>query len=263
MTILCGYAATGAEIRIKSADELIQFSNSVNGGTNYTGYTVFLDSDLDFTGKTMEPIGNSTKFFQGYFDGLGHVISNLTMSSSSRYVGLFGYSGLLNLKNVILDSYCSITSSSSGRQIKVSNSRYNVFSYTGGIIGYCYATAGPCTVESSVNMGNVTFKGTLQTGGSYYSYSYVGGIAGPFDSPYYVSTVKNCANYGTITFSGKSMDSNIGGIAGISHGYSSSSRMYVYNCLNYGTIIHKGTATGAYTWEGLADTTNTRHLIIA
>ena len=39
------------EVRIKRADELTEFSNNVNKGTNYSGTTVLLDSDIDFSGK--------------------------------------------------------------------------------------------------------------------------------------------------------------------------------------------------------------------
>ena len=109
-------SALGADIvRIMSVDEFIQFKDNVNSGTSYSGTTVFLDSDLSLAGKTFELIGYSeSNYFRGAFDGQGHVISNLTMTSSSQYVGLFGYSGGLTIKKVILDSSCSITSTFSG-----------------------------------------------------------------------------------------------------------------------------------------------------
>ena len=132
------------EVWISSAEELVQLKDNVNSGTNYSGTTVFLDSDLSLSEVTFEPIGNGTsKYFLGVFDGQGHVISNLKMSSSVQYAGLFGYSTRLTIKNIILDPSCSVASSLSGsNQI-----------YIGGIIGYCRADNGPCTIENSVNMG--------------------------------------------------------------------------------------------------------------
>ena len=216
----------GGDLRITNVDEFIQFKVNVNNGTNYLGTTVFLDSDLSLAGKSFEPIGNESNYFRGTFDGQGRVINNLIMTSSSQYVGLFGYSKGLTIKNVILDSSCSITSSYSGSSD----------AFIGEIIGYCWAISGPCTIENNVNMGSVTFSGDLSSG--YYSL-HLGGIAGGLYSSYsHDITVKNCANYGEVTHSGTSKNPRIGGIVGRSYG---SNRVYIYNCLNHGTITYGGT----------------------
>ena len=239
--LLCfNYAlVNGAEeVRLKSVDGFVQFKDNVNKGTNYSGTTVFLDSDLSLAGKSFEPIGTDPNYFRGVFDGQGHVIRNLNMvSSSSRYVGLFGYSYGLTVKNVILDSSCSITSSydSSGG------------AWVGGIIGYCYANNGNCTIENSVNMGRVTFSGN--------SSLYLGGIAGGLSSTNHDSIVKNCANYGEVKHSGTSRYSYIGGIVGHPWG-SSSKRAHIYNSLNHGTIIHSGTTTESLYLGGIAGRTH-------
>ena len=217
----------GAELRITSVDEFIQFKNNVNRGANYSGMTVFLDSDMDFTGKTLDPIGTSSDYFRGTFDGQGHVIRNLEMTSSSEwYVGIFGYSKGLTIKNAILDSSCSIASTFSN---------YN-YANIGGIIGRCEAENGPCTIENSVNMGSVTFSG--KSG----SELFLGGVAGYLHSSYYHDiTVKNCANYGDVTQVGESSRSYIGGIVGHSSSGSSTKRVYIHNCFNHGTIMNSGT----------------------
>ena len=82
--------AFGAEITINTAQQLISLSNAVHSGTNYSGTTVLLGSDIDFTGRTMNPIGTLDDYFIGTFDGMGHVISNFKMTSSYPTVGLFG-----------------------------------------------------------------------------------------------------------------------------------------------------------------------------
>ena len=225
---LCFNDVIGEELRITSVDKLIEFSSNVNKGTNYSGTTVFLDSDLDLSGKSFEPIGyynswNDYKDFCGVFDGQGHVISNLKMDSSSQYVGLFGYSEGLSIKNVILDSSCSIASSFNGSDSVL----------VGGLIGYCRSDDRPCIIENSVNMGSVTFSGNGNS-------LYLGGLAGDLRTYSYDSIIKNCANYGDVTQSGMSDDSRIGGIVGESEG-DSSSEVYIYNSLNHGTITHKGT----------------------
>ena len=226
----------GAELRIKNADGFIAFKNDVNNGMSYSGTTVLLDSDIDLSGKTFEPIGyysssGSSKYFNGFFDGQGHAISNLIMaSSSSQCVGLFGYSrGGSTIRNVILDSSCSFTSSYSADN-----------AFVGGIIADCDTYDGPVTIENSVNMGSATFQGT--TSSSYWLI--MGGIVA---SPHFYKndiTIKNCANYGDLTHSGTVQQSYFGGIAGsFSSSSSSNTRAYIYNCLNYGKITHKGTSS--------------------
>ena len=109
LAFLAGGVIGVEEVRIKNVDELIQFKDNVNNGNRYSWTTVFLESDLSLAGKTFEPIGDSwDKCFRGTFDGQGHVISNLNVTSSSQHAGLFGYSKGLTIKNVILDSSCSI-----------------------------------------------------------------------------------------------------------------------------------------------------------
>ena len=74
LLLLC-WATHGAEYHIQNADQLIAFSNSVNNGNMYSGTTVFLDSDIDFAGRTMNPIGLSfSGYLSGVFDGQGHTI---------------------------------------------------------------------------------------------------------------------------------------------------------------------------------------------
>lgn len=121
----------GNEVRIDSAIGLVDLSNSVSTGTLYSGTTVYLDSDIVFTEELshqFKPIGNFSVYFQGTFDRQGHIISKLTLKSSSQYVGLFGYSDGSLIKNVVLDESCSVTSSTSYSHNSV-----------GSIIGYCFS----------------------------------------------------------------------------------------------------------------------------
>ena len=114
--LLLGQGVLSYELHIYNASELIAFSKNVNSGSDYSGTTVFLDADIDFSGGLswqFEPIGKNYDF-QETFDGQGHTISNLVISSSSLYAGLFGYSYRATIKNVLLDSSCSVVSSYSG-----------------------------------------------------------------------------------------------------------------------------------------------------
>ena len=232
LAALCQGVLGDGEYCIKNANEMIEFSQNVSSGTSYLGTTVFLDADIDFSGgfsEQFEPIGkDDSKSFQGTFDGRGHTISDLAISSSSlQYVGLFGYSEGTAIRNVVLDSSCSVVSSY--------NSNSNA-AYVGEIIGYCR----DCTIENTVNMASVVFTGS--TG----SDLYLGGIAGYLEASNKDAAMRNCANYGSVTHSGNttgiyySTAAGIGGIIGVSQGISTN-KIFIQNCLNYGTITHSGT----------------------
>ncbi|ABI68388.1 GLUG motif-containing protein [Syntrophomonas wolfei] len=51
-----------------------------------------------------EPIGNEWYQFTGTFDGNGKIISKLTIKSTGRYVGLFGFTNGSHIKNVKLEN---------------------------------------------------------------------------------------------------------------------------------------------------------------
>lgn len=170
--------ALGAELRISSAQDFVEFSNNVNKGSTYSGTTVFVDSDLSFSGRILEPIGKGpSSFFLGVFDGQGHVFSDIKMPSSADFVGLFVYSNGLAIKNVIIDGSCSITSSFIGSSSV----------HSGVIIGYCYSHSSPCTIESTVNIGSISFNGTINSTHA----MALGGIAGKYITSNHESSLKN------------------------------------------------------------------------
>ena len=242
--LLLSSSVAGSELRIHNANELIKFSDSVNTGLLYTGTTVFLESDIDFTDELSQqfvPIGKDDGYyFLGTFDGQGHAINNLTVNTYTRYAGLFGYSKGATFKNLVLGDSSSVTSSG--------DSPYSSVAHAGGVIGYCIAIKGPCNFESVVNMASVTFSGKLS---DLNDNLYVGGLAGILTSSFHESTVKNCANYGPVTQSGQSGLSHIGGLFGSSNGFSSWKNVYVQNCLNYGTIAHRGKTLNYFVIGGL------------
>ena len=160
---------------------------------------------------------------------MGRVTQSATfvIDSSLQYVGLFGFLKGATIRNVVLDSSCSVVCYYSGSDSV----------YVGGIIGYY----NDCTIENTVNMASVVFTGN--TTGTYNGL-FLGGIAGYLYASYKDVIVKNCANYGSITHSGtvSSYYPNIGGIVGYSSG-SSAIKVFIQNCLNYGAITHNETAS--------------------
>lgn len=225
---LLALSVLGAEYHIKDADDFIEFANNVNSGiSKFSGTTVYLDADIDFSEKIFEPVGKDmTNFFQGTFDGQGFTISNLKMDPNSGYAELFGYSDGLTIKNVVIGDTCSFGGSYPSSTIDL---------VVGGIINtMCEAKNGKCVIENTVNMGNIAISGDFDE-----ATVYLGGLAGFYTSSSYTSTIKNCANYGSVSISGNIGKSVIGSIVSAFYG-SSSEYVYIQDCINYGAITYSG-----------------------
>ena len=235
MALLLAYGQAETII-LSTANDIIEFASNVNSGVLYIGSTVLLDKDIDFAGLSDQfmPIGqNWNTYFQGTFDGQGHTISNLNITTSSfGSYGLFGYSWGTTVRSVVMDSSCSVDGSKLfGRgdgssdnildakkkmmaAMKKKNGGEPYYVDVGGIFGECEGFYAQCNIENCINMG----KNVLSYVSPRQPYDdfdgRVGGIAGSVYAYDYVSTVKNCANYGSVTFSGEVDYSDIGGVLG-------------------------------------------------
>ena len=225
LVLLLGSAAVGDSniFTIGSAEELVQFSKDVNGGKSFSGLTVFLVSDIVFTddlSSQFNPIGNANNQFKGIFDGQSHIISNITITSSTNHTGLFGHSARITIRNLVMDGSCSVTSTF----------RSSSAAYVGGIIGQ-FITSRKGVIENVVNMGSISFEGSVSGG------LHLGGIVGVAWSSDNEFVIKNCVNYGPITSCETLSESNsLGGIVG----QSIYGRKQIQNCLNYGDITYTG-----------------------
>ena len=171
-----GYTIEGnGSYTVTSADGLINVAELVNGGK--TDINITLGKNIDLTGKGWTPIGtNYEKRYKGTFDGRGHTIKGLTVTTNDQFVGLFGYLDKAGtVKNVVME----------GVQI-TSNQIYG--GSIGGVVGYSWGTIENCSVSGSVS-GTVYVGGVVgvQIGGSITGCSssatvkgtlYVGGVAG-------------------------------------------------------------------------------------
>jgi filamentous hemagglutinin family protein len=152
------------------------------------------------------PIGNSTTPFTGTFDGLGHVISNLTINQPTKNaVGLFGYiSSAAALRNLGLiggsvsgsEFVGALVGADYGGSISKSYAGTSVSGagQVGGLVGFEYGG----TVSSSYATGSVKSAGNWI--GGLLGYSFLGTV----DGSYATGTVSG-ANY-------------VGGLVGYNHG---------------------------------------------
>lgn len=195
MTVVAKWAVT----RISKPSHLEEFEKAVNGGVDYSGTTVYLDSDINMKGTIMDSLCTATVANTFTFDGQGHVIKNLTVRMTSKNVGLFAFSLGVTVKNLVLDSACTVENN-----YKSKGSVYETV-LTGGIIGYCASSRATCLVDSVVDLSTVKY-----TGNGFYSF--VGGIVGVFVTKNYDCIVRNVAKYGDVTNTGDSTFLYIGGI---------------------------------------------------
>lgn len=225
------------------------------GGINYNdlhtaleaaknGGTVKLLGDVNLTTSDWTPVGTSSEPFKGTFDGDGHKITGLKITSGS-YIGLFGYVGegavIQNVNLVGANVFGIKRVGALIGQIKgnatVSNCTVDSTSHvtgsdsnTGGLIG---EAAGGITVklEKLINYASVT---NTENNGT----SRAAGIIAQVTSGANV-TITNCVNNGAIT-------TNNGYAGGIVAAKQGSSKVSFENCSNAGTL------TGNYTGSLIA-----------
>ena len=92
-------AESSGVYQIGTAEDLLWFAETVNGGE--TGISAVLTADIDLTGTDWPGIGNYNSRFAGSFDGQGH-----TVTFKNTTWGLFGYvqgssSAVATIRNVI------------------------------------------------------------------------------------------------------------------------------------------------------------------
>ena len=166
---------------VTSADGLKNVAKLVNE-EGKTDINITLDTDLTLTGE-WTPIGTESQPYTGTFNGKDKTITELKITGSNDYVGLFGRIGSGGaVKNVILTEV-NVTAGTSVGGIAgqndgtVENCSVNGtvtgrgFTDTGGIVGTNYGTISGCSAEGTVT-GSVNVGGIA--GGSYLGVTIVG-----------------------------------------------------------------------------------------
>lgn len=215
---------------VYNADGLLNVAELVNGGK--TDINITLDKNIDLTGKGWTPIGTSfDNSYTGTFDGGGHTITGLAVTTNDQFVGLFGYLNRAGtVKNVVMEGVL-ITSN-------------HMFGCTGGVVGYSWGTIENCSVSGSVS-GTDCVGGVVgsQKAGSIIGCSssatvkgthYVGGVAGEK-----WGSMTACYATGNVTLEIASQKNNFGGgVVGLNGG----SR--VLACYATGNVTSTGSSTG-------------------
>ena len=220
---------------VYNANGLMNVAELVNGGKSDINIT--LDTDIDLTGKDWTPIGTDyDNAYTGTFDGGGHTITGLTVTTNDEYAGLFGYLGNFGkfgtVKNVVMD----------GIQITCNHR----LGYAGGVAGYSRGTIENCSVSGSVS-GTVSVGGVVgaQRDGSITGCSSsatvkgtinVGGVAG---QTIFGATLTACYATGNVIIEiDRTQNISGGGLVGFNDGIS------LLSCYATGNVTSTGSSTG-------------------
>lgn len=174
---------------IGSPEELAWFASKVN--SRDTAISAVLIADIDLNSRAWTPIGmDSVVAFDGVFDGNGHSISGISVSSK-RYAGLFGVIDVGTVKNLVIEN-------SKINEYYVKGYYYD--SYVGGVAGYANSGSSIQNVTNRASLVAATNKPSSGT-------SYMGGIVG-----YTRGKIISCQNESDLSQSYSSQ--YIGGIVG-------------------------------------------------
>ena len=218
---------------VTSADGLMNIAELVNGGK--TDINITLTADIDLTGKNWTPIGTSfSNKYTGTFDGGGHTIKGLTVTTNDQFVGLFGSIGYAGtVKNVMMEDVQITSNRSSG--------------FAGGVAGYSDGTIENCSVSGSVS-GTVYVGGVVgaQWEGSITGCSssatvkgtvYVGGVVGQTNGG---ATLTACYATGNVIIEiAPTKNISGGGLVGMNGGSRG-----LLACYATGNVTSTGSSTG-------------------
>ena len=217
---------------VTSADGLMNIAELVNGGK--TDINITLDKNIDLTGKSWTPIGTDyDNSYTGTFDGGGHTITGLTVTTNDQFVGLFGSIGYAGtVKNVMMEDVQITSNRSSG--------------FAGGVAGYSDGTIENCSVSGSVS-GTDCVGGVVgsQKAGSIIGCSSsatvngtvdVGGVAG---QTIFGATLTACYATGNVIIEiDRTENISGGGLVGFNDGIS------LLSCYATGNVTSTGSSTG-------------------
>ena len=217
---------------VTSADGLMNVAELVNGGK--TDINITLDKNIDLTGKEWTPIGTGySNTYTGTFDGGGHTIRGLTVTTNDEFAGLFGRLGDAGtVKNVVMEGVQITKNHSSG--------------FAGGVAGFSGGTIENSSVSGSVS-GTVYVGGVVgaQWNGSITGCSssatvkgtvYVGGVTGQTNSS---ATLTACYATGNVIIEiAPKKNISGGGLVGFNGGKG------VRACYATGNVTSTGSSTG-------------------
>lgn len=251
----CGKGTANDPYVINTPEQFKYFREQVNLGNDFINQYIVLNTNINVTESTWQPVGSRSRKFKGNFDGQGHTISGVLKATYNVEVfGFFGYTLYGTISNL------NITA-----KIDASYIAPEATSYIGSVVGRCDGSMTNCTnsglvqgpkaANRSVRIGGLT--GSLAEGkmiSCKNNGDVIGGTAID-DVDFFVAglvainegDIINSDNNGNIdgcvTRNGIA---NVGGIAGYLMAKGS-----INNCKNSGTIVEGISASKDKSFTGL------------
>ncbi|MBQ9392893.1 MAG: hypothetical protein IJU18_02715, partial [Oscillospiraceae bacterium] len=208
---LKSFSTAPAYEEISDAASLLAFAAAVNGGDSYAGKTVRLTADIADVGAWSGVNG-----FAGTFEGGGHTVSGLTVSSDAETGA--GFFNTTAAGAVI-------------RDLTIANSTFTAPARAGALVG---SAAGSLTASNVRVSGDVTVTSAAR----------LGGLVGNTEGGAVVS-LENCSSQASLTVSGSTVYGYAGGLVGWVHAGAS---VTAAGCLYAGAV----TASGGSYYGGIA-----------
>ncbi|RXJ97813.1 hypothetical protein CRV02_14260, partial [Arcobacter sp. CECT 8989] len=166
-----------------------------------------LGGDIDLSSvSNWTAIGDSTTKFSGNFDGLGHVVSNLSISTTSQSQGLFGFtSSTSKISNIGLENINYLGTGQIGGLVGQNDGIIKNAYVTGSIVGA--SSVGGLTGTNTGTISQSYSNVSISTRENYLGRQ-MGGLVG-----HNFSTIKNSYSLGSV-----SGYEHIGGLVGNSFG---------------------------------------------
>jgi len=262
------YDASKSEYTLMDAADLYGFALLSRTNT-FAGKTIKLGADIEVNkGKATAtgwdktavangtdflwyPIGSTSSYFNGTFDGQMHTISGIYLDVSTSYQGFFAATDAnANIKNFYLKN--SYFVSRGGEQFgSIAGNARGTFDtiYSDAIVVSegCNAAGGMIggTAQSlGITVKNCWFAGSVICNAQK---SYFGGFIGKVQKD---STILNCLNTGSITHNGSVTTNGVGAFAG----YVVTGKLDILHSINNGTLSVAGGQNFGY-FVGRADAT--------
>ena len=204
-------------LTISTKEELFAFARTVNSGNGFRNQTIRLTADINLNNENWIPIGTWEHPFGGTFEGDGHTITGLSISSTERHVGLFGRTYYATIKNLTIKN----------GKIEAKDIESVPMQCVGGIAG-------------GLDFGNLENCHNLGVDITIDNSTHVGGLVGWAES---ITEISYCSNRASIT--GTVFQGTIGGIVGLTEGD-------VTKSFNHGNISVTGIALTDHSVGGIA-----------
>ena len=180
----------GGVFSISTAEELRKLSNLLASDTGQN-CVFLLTNDIDLGGSNFTPLGGR---FEGSFYGNGHVIKNLSISSSNTQLGLFQHiDGRGIVQDLGIENVKITYTGSTGGSVRI-----------GGLAGVSEGAISNCFVRGTIEITTGTSAGYA---------GYIGGLVGEQND----NSITNSYVSGTIirsTASGTNSSLALGGVVG-------------------------------------------------